>query len=58
MTQPRLVKVQIAAEFVIEDPDDGILNPGTFGPIELTAKDWADFNLQERIEKELENEPN
>ena len=44
----KLVKVQIAAEFVMADGD--FMEPGTFGPVELTAREWASFNLQAAIE--------
>jgi hypothetical protein len=45
---PRLVKVTIAAEFVAEDGE--YLSPGIFGPVEMTAREWADFDLQDAIE--------
>lgn len=48
----RLTKIQIVAEFVVEDGED--LLPGTFGPIQLTPKEWREgFDLQARIEAEL-----
>lgn len=44
----KLVKVQISAEFVVEDGD--FLSPGIFGPAEMTAREWAKFNLIQAIE--------
>jgi hypothetical protein len=46
--KPSLVKVQIAAEFVL--PDGDYMTPGTFGPVEMTAREWAEFDLQAAIE--------
>lgn len=46
--KPELVKVQIAAEFVVDDGE--FKEPGTFGMIEMTAREWADFDLQAAIE--------
>ena len=46
--KPELVKVQVAAEFVVDDGE--YKEPGTFGPVEMTARQWADFNLQAAIE--------
>ncbi len=48
MSNPALTKVQITAEFVLDDGDYKL--PGTFGPVTLTARDWADFDLQAEIE--------
>ncbi len=48
MSKPQLVKVQIAAEFVLSDGE--YMTPGTFGPVEMTARDWAEFDLQTAIE--------
>jgi hypothetical protein len=45
---PKLVKVQIAAEFVADDGE--YLSPGVFGPIDMTAREWAEFDLQATIE--------
>jgi hypothetical protein len=47
--KPSLTKVQIAAEFVLDD--GGYMTPGTFGPVEMTSKEWAEFDLQAAIEK-------
>lgn len=46
--KPQLVKVQVAAEFVL--PDGEYMTPGTFGPVEMTAREWAAFDLQTAIE--------
>lgn len=53
----RLTKVQILAEFVIDriqelEPDYD-LEPGTYGPVTMTPREWTEFNLQEAIEKSL-----
>lgn len=48
MSKPELVKVQLAAEFVL--PDGRYKTPGRFGPIEMTARDWAEFDLQAVME--------
>ena len=48
MSKPELVKVQLAAEFVL--PDGRYKTPGRFGPIEMTARDWAEFDLQTAME--------
>jgi hypothetical protein len=53
--KPRLVKVQLAAEFVIADGD--FMQPGTFGPVEMTAREWAEFDLQAAIERGLSAQP-
>jgi hypothetical protein len=46
--KPQIVKVQVAAEFVVADGEH--LAPGTFGPVEMTAREWAEFDLQAAIE--------
>jgi hypothetical protein len=46
----RLVKIQLAAEFIL-DEDGEELEPGTFGPVALTAREWASFDLQAEVEK-------
>jgi hypothetical protein len=48
-TKPELVKVQITAEFVMDDGEFKL--PGTFGPVQMTAREWAAFDLQSAIEK-------
>jgi hypothetical protein len=48
MTKPQLVKIQIAAEFVL--PDGEHLEPGVYGPVQMTAREWAEFDLQAAIE--------
>jgi hypothetical protein len=48
MDKPEIVKVQLVAEFVVQDGD--YKEPGTFGPVEMTARQWAEFNLQAAIE--------
>jgi hypothetical protein len=51
----RLVKVRIDAEFVLDDGGvkPAFLEPGVFGPLTLTAREWASFDLQTRIEQEI-----
>lgn len=49
MSKPELVKVQIAAEFVRQDGQ--YKEPGIFGPVEMTARQWAEFDLQAAIEQ-------
>lgn len=49
LTNPRLVKVQISAEFVAENGDH--MEPITFGPVQMTAREWAQFDLQEEVER-------
>lgn len=51
MSVARLTKIQVAAEFVLEDGED--LVPATFGPIQLTPREWREFDLQQAIEAGL-----
>ena len=46
----RLTKIQVAAEFVIDPEGDGELEPGSYGPVALTAAEWAGFDLQAAVE--------
>jgi hypothetical protein len=46
---PAIEKVQLAAQFSVDV--DGFREPGTFGPVEMTAREWASFDLQAAIEK-------
>jgi hypothetical protein len=52
-TKPQLVKVQLAAEFVLNDGE--FMEPGTFGPIQMTAREWAEFDLHAAIKAGLAN---
>ena len=52
----RLTKVQVLAEFVVEEEDEDELEPGVFGPVKLTAREWAAFDLQATVEAELDKQ--
>ncbi len=45
----RLTKVQIDAEFVVDEGEDSELEPGSFGPVTLTPREWAKFDLRTSI---------
>jgi hypothetical protein len=49
-----LTKVQVTAEFVLDDPESEQLEPGVFAQRLLTPKEWAAFDLVEAIEAELD----
>jgi hypothetical protein len=44
----RLVKVELRAEFVLDDGE--ALTPATFGPLTIIASDWPEFDLQRAAE--------
>ena len=50
-SQPQLTKVQIAAEFTI--PDGEYQLAGTYGPVQLTPREWASFDLARALEDAL-----
>jgi hypothetical protein len=51
----RLTKVQVLAEFVVDPGEGEDLEPGVFGPVSLTPKEWQQFNLAKAIEKGIED---
>jgi hypothetical protein len=47
----RLVTVTVQAEFVM--PDGEYLTPVKYGPVSMTAKEWAEFDLEKTASGDL-----